>query len=221
MSVPDQSEWYDARRALEADLDWIMSGSARRHFAFLPLDGVKTVLEWGCGSGLVASWLPRAVNYFGIDRSPHMIELARRRCPGYVFVCECAREFEPDGRWDLALAFSFVKHFGLDEWNRICRKVLDSGRVACFNVQVAERDHDNGREYPHAFVTEERLSRVLREAGHAEERRETLGEFEVDGIRAKDVILLTRWSGCAPPLKKGGAQGKADAAGGNLDAETP
>lgn len=67
-----------------------------------------SILEVGCGSGyyneILSHFLKRQVRYMGVDRSPAMISLARKRYPSYPFVVGDATALPfGDGAFDAVL----------------------------------------------------------------------------------------------------------------------
>lgn len=178
MSLPDISLFYDeSDNALSEHADWLINQEFLREMDFIvPLVDrckVGSVVEFGPGSGLLAHALkckrPELL-YRGIERSAEMLRLASSKelypgdYSGLTFLQGDVREdVEPA---DLAMAFSFLKHFALDEWDIILQRVLASGRYAAFDMQHLPEDKDLGTVYPHVYVRHERLKRILSAAGH-------------------------------------------------------
>ncbi len=53
----------------------------------VPIKEGETLLEFGCGTGRLSDFVPTEVRYEGLDWSPEVIALARRRRPHGVFRC--------------------------------------------------------------------------------------------------------------------------------------
>lgn len=176
--LPDFSEWCVGPRAIQEEMDWILTGSHQNDVAWLaPLIekyDVKTVLEAGCGSGILASLLPPSVTkYGGLDKNAWFLDKARNRIaerPGFTFTCFDVRNVLDGGPGvepvDLGMSFAFLKHFGLDEHDRILQKILSWGEYGALGLQLAQTDFDNGVEYHHSFVTWERTLAAIEAAGH-------------------------------------------------------
>jgi 2-polyprenyl-3-methyl-5-hydroxy-6-metoxy-1,4-benzoquinol methylase len=79
-----------------------------------------SALDVGCGDGRVTRALAaRGITTFGLDASPGMIALARRRTPDNpriaYRVADVMNEALPDGAFDVVLSVSAVHHVPLDE----------------------------------------------------------------------------------------------------------
>lgn len=88
LSVP----WEE--RALHAPTPWEATGQSaysqtQRFLTVLrwanPAPG-ETLLDWGCGPGHLAAFVPESVNYIGYDPCPAMVERARVDQPTRRFV---------------------------------------------------------------------------------------------------------------------------------------
>jgi SAM-dependent methyltransferase len=108
-------------------------------------DGLS-VLEAGCGPGLLTEWLTRhgaAVTAF--DISPEMVRLARARCAGRadIFVADLARPlaFARDASHDLIVA-SLALHY-IADWAPVLaefHRVLTSDGAVVFSVYHPAND---------------------------------------------------------------------------------
>lgn len=193
--LPDISEYYDRdENALSEHLRWVLDRSAEKQLAFVrprfEAAGLKSVLEFGCGSGLLGfAWkkVDPAVIYTGIDTSAELYKLATdpavsgERIPPMAFIRSDVRAAHGLPHADLVVAFSFMKHFDLDEWDDILGDVLANGRYTAFDVQIMEKDLDNGVDYHHVFVTEQHLLDVVRCSNHEIIDREKWSEGDVEG----------------------------------------
>lgn len=68
------------------------------------------VLELGCGTGGITKLLvSRGAAVTAVDGSAHMLDRARERAPGAVFIQSPLETFEPSGQFDVVL-LAFVLH---------------------------------------------------------------------------------------------------------------
>jgi SAM-dependent methyltransferase len=172
MKFPDIAHWYSPQKARDEEVAWILTDSHKADLAFLlprlEQHQVKNVLEVGCGSGILAAGLPLAIEYTGIDLNTWFLERARSRSQRAArrFVCFDARNYEHGEPADLVVAVAFLKHFSLEEHDRILAHILRQGQYAFLGVQVADREVDTGTEFHHIFVTREHLGEAIKVAGH-------------------------------------------------------
>ncbi len=195
--LPDISEYYTGDRAVKEEVAWIMQGEWKRYFQYLQ-DRLKkydviSIVEFGCGSGLLASAIPEKIGYVGIDRNAWFIGRARARCPTREFVIQDVRA-TPVEDYSLAMCFNFLKNFRLDEWVEVAGLVLAQGRYGCLHVQMCANEFDDGKDYHHTFVNEERLQKAIKAAGHVEilMEREVTNVWNVGIETCQDVCVWTR-----------------------------
>lgn len=89
--------------ASEAGPDYLVAdcGSPESHerrlrvLLRLPIEEEDTLLEFGCGTGRLADFMPRGVGYEGLDWSREVIMLARRRRPHSAFRCGSTGDLNP------------------------------------------------------------------------------------------------------------------------------
>jgi hypothetical protein len=182
------------------EVTWLLNQSAKVHLRFLlprmEREKVESVVEFGCGVGLVAKGMPCHVRYVGVEKNEYFWGKARVRndTRAHQFWHDDIRliscfAFEPD----LSCAFFFLKNFGLHEWDQILAKLLSHGRFGCFDMQIAERDHDNGTEFHHVYLTGDHLERAVAAAGHRIVDREVQAESTVDGLGLmREVMFWTQ-----------------------------
>jgi len=109
----DDAEIYDIAFDwdVSAEVDWLLDRLGRP----------ASVLEPGCGSGrMLAALADRGIDVAGIDRSPEMLELARRRLGdgGAVFEADMT-DFDLGRTFDGALCpINTLLHLGPDELGR-------------------------------------------------------------------------------------------------------
>lgn len=127
-----------------------------------------TVVEFCCGTGWIPKGLPAEVHYNGLDANPGCIKLATAknnddRCFRTVDV----RKFEADYVYDMALAFSCLKHFTLPDLDLVYGKVLQSGKRTLTTVYLRPRDvEEQQHAYIHTAITMEHMERVIEANGH-------------------------------------------------------
>lgn len=200
MKLPDISVFYTPETALREEVRWILSGKHTKDLEFLlprmEHHGIKTVLELGCGSGITAFGLPAETDYLGIDKNPWFLGRARLRNesnPKRRFRAWDARNWEQAESSDLSMAFGFLKHFALDEWDRMVATVLRHGRFGAFDMQLLHKDLDDGTEYHHVFVTERRLRAAVSSAGHEVVDLALLNEGTLEGEgTVRNMLCWTR-----------------------------
>jgi SAM-dependent methyltransferase len=94
----DDAEIYDIAFDwdVSAEVDWLLER----------LGGPASVLEPGCGSGrMLVALADRGIDVAGIDRSPEMLELARRRLGGRgLLVLADMTDFDLDRTFDAAIS---------------------------------------------------------------------------------------------------------------------
>jgi SAM-dependent methyltransferase len=61
----------------------------------LPIKAGDTLLEFGCGTGRLADFVPAGVRYQGVDWSAEVITQARRRRPHNAFRCGSVSDLDP------------------------------------------------------------------------------------------------------------------------------
>lgn len=75
------------------------------------IEDARTVLEVACGTGAYAVWLNQWFDLTGLDISPQMLEVARRRLPDNSFVQGDMRQFDLEREFDAVLClFSSIGH---------------------------------------------------------------------------------------------------------------
>jgi len=104
-------------------------------YAFFLLGDVRglTVLDYGCGSGADAVLLAaRGASVIGVDISPHLIEIARKRAAAYRFPIEfrAASAYDmglPDASVDVVFSHAILHHLDLPAARREIQRVLKPG----------------------------------------------------------------------------------------------
>lgn len=131
------SEWYD--RAFSRTLETHKHYTEANHYflwstiaSLIARDGVRSVLDIGCGSGQFADLLhDRGIReYQGIDFSRKRVEWARQHCPDFTFVVEDV------------LRTDLFKTFGYDAV--VCAEFLDHIQP---DIEVIRRIKPGARFY--------------------------------------------------------------------------
>lgn len=208
MTLPDISDYYTGQRAVDEEVNWLMGEAHQKQadtiLPWLRQYEVASIVEYGCGSGGFAQKLPDGLDYTGIDKNSYFLERAKSKAKDNRrrrFIQGDVRNTGPSSV-GCACCWAFLKHFGLHEWNEIVGRILAPAQFGCLEVQIADRDVDNGSQYHHVFVTEERLKQAIEAAGHKEIDRKVMEEFDVpaDGFRAKCVAV---WTSRQPSANEG------------------
>ncbi len=169
----DYSEWLKQGDNLaKEDEAWLRDHTQpREEVAKIVRDtldewNLHSVLEFGCGTG----WLGNAIcaQYTGVDRNPECVAIAdeRRRNPQAVYFKGDIREWVPQDLAvvDLVVSFSFLKHFGLHEWESVFQKFLSFGEFAIFTLQTTDgEDEEDGTEYHHVWIGPKTLKEALKD----------------------------------------------------------
>jgi len=124
---------------------------ARRWLAnhFWKLKGKETVIDIGCGPGIVLEYLPRDIEYFGVDISETYIRMARRRfsARGTFFLGTAKDLVEHDpsrlNSADLVLCNGLLHHLSepeaLEVLNLSKRLLKPNGRLFCIEAVFLAR----------------------------------------------------------------------------------
>lgn len=169
--LPDYSQWLTPERVAQEEQTWADPALATWPYFVRGIKricdrtAISSVIEFGCGTGWVAQGLPSQITYLGIDANSWCLERARQRCPHRTFILADVRD-AAGGDADLVCAFSFLKHFGFGEWDAVVKKVLSRGRLGLFSIPLASEDWDAGIEFPHVWVSNERMTNAVQGAGH-------------------------------------------------------
>ena len=103
----------------------------------------------GCGPGHVAGYLAElGCDVVGIDLSPAMIDIARRRYPKLTFHAASMLEMPvADGAWGGAIAMYSVIHLSAEERRAACRelgRVVQPGGTVMIAFHVSDAAHGPG-----------------------------------------------------------------------------
>jgi hypothetical protein len=166
--MPDYKDWLTPERLAETEIAWSKMDRSELIAAIMKHDP-KTVVEYCCGTGWIPYGLPNHVNYVGIDGNDGCVAYATKKNP------EDTREFkQADVRrvmsagdsFDMALAFSCLKHMTLAEWDGFYTTILRSGDRTLTSIFRGQEREDESHGFPHTRVSMERVERLCAENNH-------------------------------------------------------
>lgn len=179
MSKPDYSAWLTPERLAQEEVAWTDLERATWPEFVAAVErvrleqGIFAVKEFGCGTGLVPAGLPSIVRYVGVDANEECIARARARNLGRAFIHGDLRAISiaatlPTGMYgeSLVCAFSVLKHFSIDEFDAVVFGILRHGAYGLFSMPVGPETKDDGVEFPHLWVTSDRLAVAVAGAEH-------------------------------------------------------
>ena len=169
----DYSQWLTPERLRHEEEVWSEAPHERAQAELVAAvcreHALRSVVEFGCATGWQPSFLDGSgpeTQYLGIDANPYCLDLARAKCPGRLFLQGDIRTVAAPPA-DLVVSFAVLKHFHLSEWDAILTRILSFGRFGLVSVTIADRNIEDDCDFPHVWLTQERLQRVVEGAGHA------------------------------------------------------
>jgi len=166
------------------------------------LGQAHTILEVGCGTGVVAEELARlgSARVVGLDLDSSMLAFVRRQEDGVTYVQGDAHALPfPDGSFDVVVSHYLLlwladPALGVREMARVIRS--DGAVLAC-----AEPDYGGRVDHPPEMVALGRLqAEALRQQGADPELGRRLGElFVAAGLRVTVGVMAGRWDLPASP----------------------
>jgi predicted TPR repeat methyltransferase len=125
------------------------------------------ILDLGCGTGLCGPLLkPLARRMVGVDLSPNMLEVARRRAIYDELVCSELLQFMTDNTscYDLLVCTDVFIYVGaLDKVFEAARKTLRPGGLFAFSLEASEKEDlvlRPSRRYAHSLPYVRRLASI-------------------------------------------------------------
>jgi SAM-dependent methyltransferase len=166
------------------------------------LSTARTVLEVGCGTGVIAGEVARfaPARVVGLDLSANMLAVARREAPGVRLVQGDAQALPfAEGAFDLVLC-----HYLLLWLADPAGAVAEMARVVCRGGTVlacAEPDYGGRIDHPAELVRPGQLQvEALRRQGADPLVGRRLGElFSAAGLRTTVGVMGGQWTVPAPP----------------------
>lgn len=195
MPDPDYSDWLTPERLVDIEKEWGQMDRSEL-IAEIMKHEPKRVVEFCCGTGWIPFGLPLDVGYLGLDSNPHCLKLAQEKNPTREFMQGDVRGFKGiklrvpiELSVDMALAFSCLKHFTLDEYDNVYGHILSAGDMTLCSVYLADEDReDKGFDFPHTAVSREHLERVVKAHGH-----EIINVLVMPPlVGSKEPLVLTR-----------------------------
>jgi SAM-dependent methyltransferase len=126
----------------------------------------RRVIEFGCGTGAASVWLANhGHNTIGIDSSPEMIEIARRKVQnqgvGLTWRVGDIRTAENIDRVDLILALDVINELpSLRDMEAVftrAHQLLEPGKLLIFDMHTIEGLIERSRESAHYLYDDESL----------------------------------------------------------------
>ncbi len=128
-------------------LQWVL-GSARARRIFVreylrPKQGTR-LLDWGCGTADLLRYLPKGVDYVGLDASERYLDEARRRfgSRGEFIRARDKARVEEYGRFDVVLATGLLHHLdcgeAIDLVGSVRRGLVEDGRFLTIDPCYAD-----------------------------------------------------------------------------------
>ena len=184
--VEDLSEFYRTKFVSDEVLDARYFSAlnrfdmrfARTMWVYDNVRAGSTVLDLGCGAGMLALLKRKGVTLFGVDLSSEGALASRRN--GYDFTCaaELTRlPFDADS-FDYAVSLDVLGHVGFEEKDAVLseiRRVLRPGGVTLHGIECTDRLAQKSYEE----MTDEELRRFVAVDGHVglEEEHEHAARF--------------------------------------------
>ncbi len=118
------------------------------------LPTATSVLELGCGTGVLLAGLEGDLTVAGVDQSPEMLAIAGRRLPGAMLVQADMTKFSLGQRFDVVICmFDTLNHLPrFDDWTELFKRAdehLVEGGLFIFDVNTIGRLRGLGRQHPY------------------------------------------------------------------------
>src|SRR5215471_2483290 len=132
----------------------------------------KTLLELACGTGAVLKHLAKHYEVAGLDISPEMLSVARKKLPETPFYQASLATFEVARKFDVIICvFDSINHvLSFADWRRIFRRVaerLAEGGLFLFDINTQRKLQRLIQERPWVHPFEDNLLIMdVTDAGH-------------------------------------------------------
>jgi len=138
----------------------------------------STVLDLGCGAGMLALLKRKEVTLTGVDLSAECSLAARRNGYDATFTAKLSRLPFPDASFDYVVSLDVLGHVGFDEKDQVLaeiKRVLRPGGVSMHGIECTDRATRKHYEE----MTPAELRRFIEVDGHAglEEEQEHAARF--------------------------------------------
>jgi cyclopropane fatty-acyl-phospholipid synthase-like methyltransferase len=192
----DFSAWMDEKRFLNEKAGWLRDKLYLEYADTInevcEQYALRTVLEVGCGAGLIPAHLNPQLTYSAVDANLHCVREACARNPTLSISLEDIRDFSHPPV-DLVCSFAVLKHFSLVEVSPIFKKMASFGRYFLSTIQFSNQDLDDGTVgYPHIWMEESALNAITLFADHEIVWTRSRWSGESHGIVGEEKYVLTR-----------------------------
>jgi len=139
----------------------------------------SSVLDLGCGEGVLALLKRKDVHLTGVDLSQHLVEAARTNGYDHTLVSDLTNLPFPDNYFDYVVSLDVMGHIAADEKDAVLmeiKRVLKTDGVTLHGIEVLNRelhpDYDSMRQ--------EELANFVRVDGHIglEDEQDTAERFK-------------------------------------------
>ncbi len=147
----------------------------------------STVLELGCGAGMLALLKRKGVELTGVDLSEACALAARRNGYDCTFAAELSRLPLPDAGFDYVVSLDVLGHVGAEEKDAVLaevKRVLRPGGVTMHGIECTDRTAQKGYDE----MSAEELRRFIEIDGHV-----GLEEEQEHASRFRNVFAHVAW----------------------------
>ena len=139
MSYEKFGKFYDAVMGDRADSAAFIHGLIQKH-----KPEAKTLLELACGTGAVLEHLAKRYEVSGLDISPKMLSIARKKLPNAPFYQAGMTSFELGRKFDVIICvFDSINHvLNFADWKRIFHRAsrhLAEGGLFLFDINTERK----------------------------------------------------------------------------------